>query len=102
MMKFKKKFGTAFVFAADEFYIKGELECRKNGVLFLSVPYSEGWKLYLNGVERKIQKANIGFLASEIVQGEYELELRYHNYTTKQGLELPQPLIDNMKFYKDK
>lgn len=24
--KFKKKFGTAFVFAADEFYIKGELE----------------------------------------------------------------------------
>ncbi len=67
-------------------YIKGELECRKNGVLFLSVPYSEGWKLYLNGVERKIQKANIGFLASEIVQGEYEVELRYQTPGLKCGV----------------
>ena len=31
-----------------------------------------------------------------------ELELRYHSYTTKQGIELPQPLVENLKFYKEK
>ena len=31
-----------------------------------------------------------------------ELELRYHSYTTKQGIELPQQLVENLKFYKEK
>lgn len=31
-----------------------------------------------------------------------ELELRYHAYTTKQGITLPQPLVENLSFYKDK
>lgn len=31
-----------------------------------------------------------------------ELELRYHSYTTKQGLELPKELVENMIFYKEK
>ena len=31
-----------------------------------------------------------------------ELELRYHSYITKLGVELPQELVDNLAFYKDK
>ncbi len=31
-----------------------------------------------------------------------ELELRYHSYTTKQGIELTQALVDTLSFYKDK
>lgn len=31
-----------------------------------------------------------------------ELELRYHAYSVKQGIELPQALVDNMVFYKEK
>ncbi len=31
-----------------------------------------------------------------------ELELRYHAYTTKQGIALTQELISNLSFYKDK
>ena len=31
-----------------------------------------------------------------------ELELRYHSYTAKQGLELPKELVENMVFYKEK
>ena len=31
-----------------------------------------------------------------------ELELRYHAYISKQGLELPQDMLDNLAFYKGK
>ena len=31
-----------------------------------------------------------------------ELELRYHMYTTKQGITLPQDMLDNLAFYKEK
>ena len=31
-----------------------------------------------------------------------ELELRYHSYTTKQGIALPQDMLDNLAFYKTK
>ena len=31
-----------------------------------------------------------------------ELELRYHVYKTKQGIELTQELVDNLAFYKNK
>lgn len=31
-----------------------------------------------------------------------ELELRYHAYTTKQGIALTQELVNNLSFYKDK
>ncbi len=31
-----------------------------------------------------------------------ELELRYHSYTSKQGIELTQALVDNLDFYKNK
>lgn len=31
-----------------------------------------------------------------------ELELRYHSYTTKLNVALPQPLVENLEFYKEK
>ena len=31
-----------------------------------------------------------------------ELELRYHTYSTKQGIALTQELVNNLAFYKSK
>ena len=31
-----------------------------------------------------------------------ELELRYHAYTSKQGITLTQDLVNNLVFYRDK
>ena len=32
----------------------------------------------------------------------HDLEIRYQNYKVKLGIELPQELVDNLSFYKNK
>ncbi len=44
----------------------------------------------------------VGRFKRENVKKTRELELRYHAYTTKQNITLPQPLVDNLQFYRDK
>ncbi len=45
--------------------------------LFISVPYSKGWKAYINGKEAEIIKTNDAFMAILLEAGEYKIELRY-------------------------
>ena len=44
----------------------------------------------------------IGRFKREHMKKAKELELRYHSYTVKQNITLPQPLVDNLEFYRDK
>ena len=45
--------------------------------LYFAVPYSEGWTATIDGEEVDIHKANIGFMAIPITQGEHTVELSY-------------------------
>ena len=45
--------------------------------LFMAVPYSEGWHAEVDGEEVEIMKANIGFMAIPVTQGEHTVELSY-------------------------
>ena len=44
----------------------------------------------------------IGRFKRERIKKVRELELRYHVYTTKQGIALPQDMLHNLAFYKEK
>jgi len=45
--------------------------------IFVSVPYSSGWKATLNGKAISIHKANLAFMAIPVDAGQYELVLQY-------------------------
>lgn len=58
-------------------YIKGNVLIQKDGYLFFSIPYDKGWKIKVNGKEKKLEKINVGFLGVELETGNYEIELIY-------------------------
>lgn len=55
--------------------IKGNITIKKSGMLFFTIPYDEGWTIFVNGVANKPLKSNIGFMSIYLEQGNYELVL---------------------------
>lgn len=66
--------------------IVGEISTTKNEMLFFSIPYSSGWKAYIDGEESELYKANIGFMAVLVEEGKHNIELRYETPGFKAGL----------------
>lgn len=53
--------------------------------LFLSVPYSKGWKAYIDGIETEINKANIAFMSVYLEPGEHEVVFSYRTPGLREG-----------------
>ncbi|TKC16978.1 YfhO family protein [Robertmurraya kyonggiensis] len=70
----------------DNQSLSGHIEVEKEGIFFLSVPYSSGWKIKLNGEEVKFYEVNHAFIGFPLEQGEYMLEMEYRSPYFKEGL----------------
>jgi uncharacterized membrane protein YfhO len=46
-------------------------------LIYLSIPYNEGWKIKANGQEIKTYKVNIGFTGIKLQPGDYKLVIRF-------------------------
>ncbi len=62
---------------ADNNRIQGELEPYSEGILFLSIPYSKGWKAYVDGQEKKLIRGNIMYMALPVTKGKHQIRLQY-------------------------
>ena len=91
--------------------ITGNISLDQPGCLFLSIPYSKGWKAYVDNQEVKIQKGQIGFMMLELTNGDHQITLTYETYLLKEGIYLSfltcsiliiYILIDNNKRYFQK
>lgn len=66
--------------------VQGSIQTEGKKILFLGIPYSTGWKAYVNGEEAEILKADYGFMAIGLEGGESEVILRYSTPGIKVGL----------------
>jgi hypothetical protein len=57
--------------------VRGSVAAPGPGVLFLAIPFDEGWRLVLDGRARDLQQVNVGFLGAELPAGKHEFILRY-------------------------
>ena len=57
--------------------IKGYITVENKGYLFLSIPYSEGWEVFVDNVQEELHRADTAFMAVEIDKGYHVVELRY-------------------------
>ena len=57
--------------------VTGEITVSEDKVLFLSIPYSEGWSAYLDGAKVPIYRANTMYMGLVVPEGTHSLELRY-------------------------
>lgn len=58
-------------------HLIAEISCSENGLLFMPVPYDEGWEAYVDGHKTEIIRANSGFMAVDIAAGEHRVEFVY-------------------------
>lgn len=57
--------------------ISGSVECKRDGILCMSVPYSKGWTAYVDGGKAECIKANYLCTAVIVPEGRHEVTFRY-------------------------
>ena len=57
--------------------VTGEITVSENKLLCLTVPYSEGWKAYVDGQPASLEKVNLMFSGIWLTPGHHTIELRY-------------------------
>ncbi|MDR3112435.1 MAG: YfhO family protein [Elusimicrobiota bacterium] len=65
--------------------IKGNINLKEDKIVVFSIPYSKGWKAFVNGKEHELIRANIAFSALPLKSGNYEIELKYSTPGLKLG-----------------
>lgn len=81
----RKEHGLEHV-AADKNCIRGDVTVPADQILFLSVPYSEGWKAVVNGQETPVCLANTAYMALPLKAGDNSVELYYETPYLRLGL----------------
>lgn len=62
---------------AESNRVIGNIDVKESGTLLMSVPYSNGWKLYVNGVETEYIRVDKTFIGIELAKGNYNIEMKY-------------------------
>ncbi|EOS21304.1 hypothetical protein C804_06034 [Lachnospiraceae bacterium A4] len=53
------------------------LETFEDTILCTSIPYDEGWKMYVDGMSREYDRVNIGFIGTVLDKGKHNIRLVY-------------------------
>lgn len=61
----------------DDTHISGAINMKSNSYLYTSIPYDEGWTVYVDGEETEIFEIGGAMLGAVVKPGEHEIELKY-------------------------
>lgn len=65
--------------------ITGTVHMDSEKWLCLAIPYSSGWRAYVDGGETELQRANIQYMALRIPAGEHTVRLVYETPLLRAG-----------------
>jgi len=66
--------------------VTGTIRLKQNKYLLLSIPYSKGWKAYVDGKETELLNANITYMALYLNPGYHEIKLVYRTPLLRLGV----------------
>lgn len=66
--------------------VTGNITLKEKKILCFSIPYSTGWKAYVDGSETKIHRANGMYMAVFLEPGYHEIRLSYYTPGLKFGI----------------
>ena len=75
---FEKRLNNSFddiEFTNDNF--STSINVNEDGILYTSIPFDLGWTAYVDGVEVKPEKVNLGFIGLNLSKGYHTIEFRY-------------------------
>lgn len=77
---------AAYAFTTDTQGFTCKILLPKENLVFLSVPFDEGWSATVNGEPVQIEKADIGFMAVRVPAGDSEIRFTYRTPGLTAGL----------------
>ena len=66
-------------------YLTGTCDTDESSFLVLSLPYDEGWNVFVNGQNVKTYSVNGGFVGFEVEAGNNQIEMYFTPVGFKQG-----------------
>ena len=69
--------GALDIKTAKDGYLKGSIDAGEGGMMFVAVPYDEGWSARVDGRKVKIEKSQGAFMGIRLSAGKHDIELYY-------------------------
>jgi len=69
----------------EDTYLSGEITTREGGVMMTSIPYDEGWTVYVDGVKSDLRKVKSTFIGVDLKAGTHTVEMKYFPRGLKAG-----------------
>ncbi len=66
--------------------VRGSIEVSGDRLLLLTIPFSGGWKAFVDGQEQKLLNANIMYMGLELSKGKHDIILKYTTQGLREGL----------------
>ena len=66
--------------------VQGRYHAPEAGVLQISLPWSEGWRAFVNGEERPLTRCGGMYMGLALESGDWEIELRYETPWLRYGI----------------
>lgn len=66
--------------------ITGDIDLSKEKLLCMNVPYSKGWKLYVDNIQRDIKKVNYMYSGTRLCAGKHTIKLVYRTPNLIEGM----------------
>lgn len=76
---------SGIVFDINDNTMSGDVTVKKSQYLFTSVPYSTGWKCYVDGKETDISFADTAFMSVKLSEGKHHIVFKYCTPGLKAG-----------------
>ena len=65
--------------------VKADISISENKVVCFSIPYSKGWKAFVDGKKVELLNCNIQYMGIELEKGNHTIELKYSTPLLKEG-----------------
>lgn len=83
----------------SETKISGTINAKGNQYIFTSIPYDEGWTVFIDGKKSQTFEIGYGILGTAITQGEHTVEFRYCPKGIKIGLSVSAVSFTGLGIY---
>ncbi|MGM9949519.1 MAG: YfhO family protein [Lysinibacillus sp.] len=79
--------------------LSGNVTIREDGIFFLSIPYSRGWTVKVDGQKQDIYEVNHAFIGFPISPGDHNIEMTYISPFFKEGVVISILTLLSVIFY---
>ena len=82
----KEESTVSFERPTNSSHVEGIVDAKQEGWVFVAIPFEQGWKAYVDGVETEIFQADIGYSAIKVQKGLHNITLQYRTPCLVEGI----------------